>query len=67
MKVFEVLIERTDEHSQEVTQERRFVTSEYGTLKSVADYYTQHCFEYELELLSVRYILTVVHNITEDK
>jgi hypothetical protein len=63
MKVFEVITENTKEGTKEVTETRRFVTSEDNTLKSVADYFTEYCDESECDLLSVREILVIVEHI----
>lgn len=59
MKVFEVITE----HQDEVNTTRMYVTSEQNTLKSVTDYFTQHCFDYEQELMGVREVLTIVQHI----
>jgi hypothetical protein len=67
MKVFEVITERTNEDTKEVTQTRSFVTSEDNTLKSVVDHFTKHCDEYEYDLLSVRDVLTIVQHIKGEK
>ena len=63
MKVFEVTYEYCHGGSKEITTERQYVTSEEGTLKSVTDYFTQHCLEYEKDLISVREALTIVQHI----
>lgn len=63
MKVFEVITEFCRSGSKEIEKEVQYVTSKEGTLKSVADYFTRHCFEYEKELLSVREVLTIVQHI----
>lgn len=63
MKVFEVICEYCQGDSKEITTERQYVTSEEGTLKSVTDYFTQHCLEYDKDLLGVREVLTIVQHI----
>lgn len=63
MKVFEVTCEYCQGDSKEITTERQYVTSEEGTLKSVADYFTKHCFEYEKDLICVREVLTIGQHI----
>lgn len=67
MKVFEVVCEYCMKDSKEVTTERQYVTSEENTLKSVVDYFTKHCFEYEKDLIGVREVLTIVQNINDDR
>ena len=67
MKVFEVITEHCEGDSKEITTTRQYVTSDDNTLKSVCDYFTTHCEQYEQDLISVRDILTIVQNIkTED-
>ena len=63
MKVFEVIVEYCKDDSTEIITSREFVTSEDNTIKSVVDYFTQHCVEYEKELKSVREVLTIVQSI----
>ena len=63
MRVFEVITERCADNSKEIVEIRQYVTSKQDTLKSVTDYYTQHCHDYELELKSVREILTIIQHI----
>jgi len=63
MKVFEVTIEYCREDSNEIITERQYVTSEEDTLKSVTDYFTNHCYEYDKELKSVREVVTIVQHI----
>lgn len=65
MKVFEVLTEHCEGDSKEITTTRLYVTSKENTLKSVVDYYTEHCFQYEKDLISVREVLTIVEHIDE--
>ena len=65
MKVFEVTTEHCPGDSKEVITTRLFVTSKENTLKSVTDYYTTHCFQYEKDLIGVREILTIVEHIDE--
>jgi ribosomal protein S15P/S13E len=63
MKVFEVVIEFCRDKSQIIEKDVQYVTSEENTLLSVAEYFAQHCFEYEKDLISVREVLTVVQHI----
>jgi hypothetical protein len=63
MKVFEVITEHCEGDSKEIKTTRLYVTSEDNTLKSVADYYTKHCYEYEKDLISVRDVLSIVENV----
>ena len=65
-KVFEVTTEHCEGDSKEITSTRLFVTSKENTLKSVVDYYTQHCFEYDKDLIGVREVLTIVEHINDD-
>lgn len=62
-KVFEVISEYCEGDSKEIITRRQFVTSADGTMKSVTDYFTQHCEEYEEDLKSVREFLVVVQHI----
>ena len=66
MKVFEVTSEYCEGDSKEIITERQFVTSEENTLKSVTDYFTKHCYEYEKDLRGVREILVIVQHIEKD-
>jgi hypothetical protein len=66
MKVFEVTIEFCRRGYQEIEKEVQYVTSEKGTLKSVVDYFSRHCDEYEKDLLGVREILTLTQHIQND-
>ena len=63
MKVFEVTSEYSVGNEKEITTERQYVTSEDNTLKSVVDYFTKHCYEYDKELIGVREVLTIVQHI----
>jgi hypothetical protein len=62
MKVFEVVTEFC-RGNKEIEKEIQYVTSEDDNLLSVAEHFTQHCFEYDKELVSVREILTIVQHI----
>ncbi len=64
MKVFEVSTEHSEGDSKEILTTVQYVTSEKNTLKSVTDYFTQHCYEYEKDLKGVREILTIVEHVT---
>jgi thioredoxin-related protein len=63
MKVFEVIVFRTSDISTEVTEERRFVTSEDDSLLSVVKHYTKYCEEFNRDLISVREVLNVVEHL----
>jgi hypothetical protein len=63
MKVYEVTCEYSHGSGEEVITERQYVTSKDNTLKSVVDYFTEHCEQYEKELLGVREVLTIVQHI----
>lgn len=67
MKVFEVICQFCPDDSKEILTETEYVTSEENTLKSVVDYFTRHCYEYEKDLISVREVLTIVQHIKEQK
>jgi len=62
MKVFEVRTERFEEGSKEVIETVEYVTSKSDSLKAVVEWYTNHCEQYEKELLGVRYVLTSANN-----
>jgi ribosomal protein S15P/S13E len=63
MKVFEVVTEFCRRGQNEIEKEVQYVTSEDDNLLSVAESFTQHCFEYEKDLISVREVLTIVQHI----
>ncbi|MBW1672109.1 MAG: hypothetical protein JRJ45_00435 [Deltaproteobacteria bacterium] len=63
MKVFEVTTEHCKDDSDEIIKSVQYVTSEKDTLKSVADHFTAHCYEYDKELKGVREVLTIVQHI----
>ena len=63
MKVFEVTCEYVGSDGKEIIKECQYVTSKENTLKSVADYFTEHCEQYEKDLLGVCEVLTIVQNI----
>lgn len=63
MNVFEVITEHCEGDSKEITKTVQYVTSEKGTLKSVVDHFTRHCYEYEKDLIGVREVLTIVEHI----
>lgn len=63
MKVFEIITEHCGTN-EEIVTEHRYVTSEQNTIKSVADYFTQHCLEYDKKLIGIREILIIVQHIT---
>ena len=65
-KVFEVTTEYFIGDSEELTTERQYVTSEDNTFKTVVDYFTRHCYEYEKELLSVREVLTICQHVKKE-
>ena len=62
MKVFEVTTEYAGP-DKDLIREVAYVTSEADTLKSVTDYYTEHCYQYEKDLKAVREVLTIVQHI----
>ena len=67
MKVFEVTSEYCPSYSKEVITEVQYVTSEEDTLKSVTDYFTRHCYEFEKDLKGVREVLTIVQRIEKQE
>jgi len=64
MKVFEVTIEISN--GKEINTSVQYVTSEENTLKSVADYFTRHCEQYEEDLKSVCEVITIVQDIKKN-
>jgi len=64
MKVFEITTEHCEGDSKEITTTVQYVTSTANTLKSVTDYFTGHCEQYEKELKSVREVLVIVEHIS---
>ncbi len=67
MKVFEVTTEHCEGDSKEITKTVQYVTSSDNRLKSVVDYYTKRCNEYEKELIGVYEVLTIVEHLEEVK
>ena len=63
MKVFEVITEHCLGPDPEVIRTVQYVTSQADTLKSVADYFTDHCEQYEKSLLSVKEVLVLTEHI----
>lgn len=63
MKVFEVITEHCEGDSNEIITTRQYVTVADDKLKTVADHFTRHCYEYERELMGVREVLTIVEHI----
>ncbi len=61
MKVFEVTTELTE--NNETRQIIEYVTSDDDKLCSVFNYYVDHCKQYELELVGIREVITIVNNI----
>lgn len=64
MKVFEVTIEYCEGNSKKITTSRQYVTSQADTLKSVVDYFTKHCEQYEEELKGVQEVVTIAQHIS---
>ena len=65
MKVFEVITEECGE-GKEIVSTVQYVTSKHDTLKSVTDYFTEFCEQYEKDLKSVREVLTISEHISLD-
>ena len=63
MKVFEVTMEFCRSDSKEIEREVNYVTSELDTLISVVEYFTEHCFQYDKDLIGVREVLNLVTHI----
>lgn len=66
MKVFEVITEYEDSSNKTIA-EYQYVTAENNTLKSVVDYFTEHCYQYEKELKSVKEVLVIIQHIKGNK
>lgn len=64
MKLFEVTTEYT--HNKETIKSVEYVTSEANTIKSVVDYFAEHCYQYEKELIGVREVLVIVQHINKE-
>ncbi len=62
MRVFEVVTEYAKEND-EMERTRQYVTTENNALKTVAEYFTAHCYQYEKDLISVAEILTITQHI----
>jgi len=65
MKVFEVTTEHYSEDSKQISKQVQYVTTDKNTLKSVVDYFTKHCEQYEEDLIGVREIIVIVQHIKE--
>ena len=63
MKLFQVTIESCKSDSDEIIAEKWYVTSK--TIKSVTDYFTRYCSEYEKELKGVHEVVTIVQHIED--
>lgn len=61
-KLFEVIIEHEAE-DKKIETIRRYVTQAGDSLVRVAEHFEAHCEQYEEELISVRYMCTIVQNI----
>ena len=67
MKVFEVTTEHCEGDSKEILTTVQYVTSAKGTLKSVTDYFTEECEQYEKDLKGIREVLVIVQHIKAHK
>jgi len=63
MKVFEVTTEYCIGDEKEITREHTYVTAEDDSIQTVWRNYTEHCEQYEKELIGAREVLTIVHHI----
>ncbi len=63
MKVFEVVTEHCEGNSNKIEATVFYVTSNEDTLLSVAEYYTEHCEQYDQDLKSVKEVLTIIEHI----
>ena len=63
MKVFKVVTEH--DKDKEIITTEQFVSS--PDFKTVSEYFIRHCEEYEEELISVSYQVTIVQNIEPPK
>jgi hypothetical protein len=66
MKVFEVTTEHIKNDSKEIIPSVQYVTSEENTIKSVVDYFTNHCEQYEEDLKSVREVVVIVQHLKKE-
>lgn len=66
MKVFEVTTEYCPGDSNEVVTERLYVTAGDNDLANVARHYKVECYQFEKELIGVRYVLDIVNHIEAD-
>lgn len=65
MKVFEVITEHCEGDSKEITTTRQYVTEKDDSFLSVVAHFTNHCYEYDKDLIGVREVLTVVEHIEQ--
>jgi len=63
MIVFEVTTEHCEGDSKEIITTVQYVTTQDNKIKSVTDYFTEHCEQYEKDLKGVREVLTIVNHI----
>ena len=62
-QVFEILCEYSEGDSKEIISERKYVTA--PSLASACVYSAEHAYQYERDLVSVRYVQTITERITE--
>jgi len=67
MKVFEVITEHCEGDSKEITTTHQYVTTADDRIKSVVDYFTDHCEQYEMELKRVAEVVTIVQHIKQEE
>ena len=65
MKVFEVITEHCSDDAKEIRRQAQYVTAEDNSFKTVVDYFTTHCEQYEEDLIGVREIIVIVQHIKE--
>ena len=61
MNVYEVIYEYSPGDSKEITQEVNYWTG--PDIKTVMEYALEHGYQYEKDLQSVRYVLTVTQRV----
>lgn len=66
MKVFLVAMEYSSKERQEILTQKQYVTSSDDSIATVTNFYINYAKQYEMNLISIQEILTVVRHIEPD-
>lgn len=67
MKLFEVITEHCPEDSKEIVQTVTYTTAEDNSIMTVTRHFTNHCMEYEKDLISVRELCSITVHISRQE